>query len=312
MKELFLITSHTPDQRREDILHNFVNKLQDYDYDIMICTHCPIPVSIANKVDYILYERQNRLLTNPDEKYFMWYGTPQFSIQSTEIAEFNHVVAILRSLGLGLKTAKDNGYEKVHYFEYDTDFDSLEEIEENSKLLDTHSAVYYNLEGPNSPVSFNINKISENWFKYDYEYLMNFVKNDKFRTVENYESILIHSKIDIYLKSIDTLNQRGIYNGLNSTVLKNAYNFFYVYNDRLYFFGSSFRDEDVNINIIVNNNKFIEKYVSVGYWVKQEIDLFENIIDLILIINNSIHRTYHFEDNESREIFKKNNFIYYV
>ena len=58
MKELILITSHTPDNNREHLLRNLVKCVKNTEYDIMVVSHTPIPKDIMEDVDYFFFENQ--------------------------------------------------------------------------------------------------------------------------------------------------------------------------------------------------------------------------------------------------------------
>lgn len=309
MKELFLITAHIPDDRRKSMLKNFVEKLQNYDYDIMICSHCIIPEDILKKVDYHLYEKKNLLLTGFREKFNLWYGFENFRIISTEVAKFNHIAAIIRSLGLGLSTAKNMGYKKVHYFEYDTDFDHLDEIVENSNLLEEYDSVYYlgSPAGPNSPVSLNIEKISEQWFNYEYKYIDESLKILPAKTVESYELKLLEESKN-FIKDQTKLYQKGLKVGLNSLTSFDDWNVFFVEGDDLKFFSWNNTDKIRNIKLIINDNNLIKFEVLPGLWNIRNVDKFDHISSAIIIVDDEIKLNYKFDDNSKFE-FKSTNYI---
>jgi hypothetical protein len=309
MKELFLITAYIPDERRKSMLRNFVEKLQNYDYDIMICSHCIIPEDILKKVDYHLYEKKNLLKTGFTEKFNLWYGLENFRIISTEVAKFNHIGAIIRSLGLGLNTAKNMGYKKVHYFEYDTDFDHLDEIVDNSNLLEEYSSVYYlgSPAGPNSPVSLNLGKISEKWFSYGYEYIDELLEVLPFKTLEEYEQKLFDESKS-FIKDQTKLHEKGLRVGLNSLSSFNDWNVFFVEGDDFKFFSWNNTDEVRNIKLIINDNNLIKFDVIPGVWNIRDIDKLDHISSAIIIVDDEIKQNYKFDDKTKLE-FKSTNYI---
>ena len=311
MKELFLITAHIPDDRRESMLRNFVEKLQNYDYDIMVCSHTPLPKDILNKINYFIYERENRLLTKFNEKFNLWYGTEYFRIISTEVSPFNHMAAIIRSLGLGLKTAKDMGYEKVHYFEYDTDFDHLDEIVENSKLLDEYDSVYYlaSPAGPNSPASLNLNRISKKWFEYSHEHINEWVEKLNFKTIESYELKLFEESNNI-VKNADVLTKNGIKNALNSLMSFDNWDVLFSEKENLKFFSLNQNQKEKKINLIINNDKLISITTPPYRWIITDIDNFDNINSVMIMVNGELRKNYDF-DEKNRKDFKNTNYIHF-
>lgn len=314
MRELILVTAHVPDLKREQLLRNFVNNFTNTDkYDVMICTHTPIPIDIAKNVEHIIYEKENNLLTDINQKYIMYYQTNIFKIVSTEVAPFNHYFAIMRSIGAGLSNAKNLGYKKVHYFEYDTDFEHLDELKENSELLDDYNIVYYNTgmgEGyPNSPVSLNIDNISKNWFKYDYEHLYNFVNIPTSKTIEEYEFFLIGESGKCYEKQSKDLNSRGIINALNSTVDSNPWNILVVdKSNTLNFFGNNELDKINNIEIIIDGT-LINLKVMPKRWLLYPVGNYNKIKNITIIVNGKVRSRYDFTDEEFKYNFRIRNKI---
>jgi hypothetical protein len=58
-KDLILITSFTPDQRRQQILRDLVYGIDNELFDIMVSSHSVVPLDISEKVDYLVYEKNN-------------------------------------------------------------------------------------------------------------------------------------------------------------------------------------------------------------------------------------------------------------
>ena len=170
MKELILITSHAPSNEKQELLRNLVNDTKDKGYDVMVSTHVFVPKDIVDSVDFIIYEKENRLLTDLKHKKVMnfWSVDGTLKVNTTETFKFNHAFAMIKLLVNGLSYAKQLGYEKVHFFEYDTKINSFVEIETNSKLLDEYNTIYYvppGLPWPSAPISLNLNKMSD-WYTY--------------------------------------------------------------------------------------------------------------------------------------------------
>jgi hypothetical protein len=313
MRDLILITAHIPDKKREDLLRNMINKLVGSDYDIMICTHTPIPIDICNNVDYVIYEKRNEILTEVKFKYSLFYTTNDFIVESTEVSPFNHCLAILSSLKLGLKISKDMGYQKVHYFEYDTVFENLNEIEENSKLLDNFSTVYYKTQiipgYPNSPISFNLEKIDTKWFQFDYNNLYKELETISTKLVEEHEYILLENIGNNYVKNELDLSSFGVLKGLNSINNDYAWNIICVdHKNTLLFFGDNPTVEVNKIQIIVNNQLFYNLEIIPNHWSSIELINYDEINYVMIIVNGVIRSQYDFNIID-RDLFKQRNSI---
>jgi|688.fasta_scaffold193503_3 hypothetical protein len=313
MKDLILITAHIPDKKREDLLRNMVNKLVGSDYDIMICTHTPIPIDICNNVDYVIYEKRNELITDIKNKYNLYYFTDYFFVTSTEVAEFNHFIPIFRSLKLGLKIAKEMKYKKVHYFEYDTDFHHLNELEINSKLIDEYCSVYYKTQidigHPNSPISFNIEKIDDNWFEFDYEELYNTLNNLNTKKAEEHEFNLLSKNHKNYIKEESDLISFGVLKGLNNMSNKFPWNVFCVNkNNKLLFFGDNSTNEICKIQVIVNDVDLHNIEINPNTWSLKELIDYDHVKQVTMLVNGFLRANYDFNKID-KEVFKDKNKI---
>ena len=89
MKDLILITAYCPDDYRENLLRNLVNSLNSYDlFDVMVISHTPIPLDIQKKVDLVIYDKKNEILTNWDMLNQPWFNPGnQRRIQSSFLSK---------------------------------------------------------------------------------------------------------------------------------------------------------------------------------------------------------------------------------
>ena len=194
-KELILILNYSPDNKRQELLRTLVNSINNDEFDIMIVTHSFVPQDISDKVDYVVYEKENLLLTDIKSKYKMVFSNGNFTVKTTECKKYNHGFTVLRLILLGLKSAKNLDYVKVHLFEYDCEIKSDIEIKDNSKLLDTHPIIWYkwgHFPYPTAPVSYNLLKISNSWFNTSKEKLMSYFNGDMTNAAEEYHMGLIN------------------------------------------------------------------------------------------------------------------------
>jgi hypothetical protein len=112
-KDLILILNYSPDNKRQELLRNLINNINNYEFDIMIVTHSFVPQDISDKVDYVIYEKENLLLTDIKSKYTMEFVNDDFSVKTTECKKYNHGFAVLRLILLGLKSAKKLSAKKL-------------------------------------------------------------------------------------------------------------------------------------------------------------------------------------------------------
>tara|TARA_R110002153_G_C13322688_1_gene497245 strand:- start:962 stop:1930 length:969 start_codon:yes stop_codon:yes gene_type:complete len=322
MKDLFLITTYAPDNLRRDMLRNFVNSINKDLFDIMVVSHSSIPEDIIDNINYFIYDADNSLLTDVEYKYQMYFNTEHFKVLSTENRPFNHTLAALKLVTLGLSTARTEGYEKVHCIEYDTDLKSDKEFIENSQLLDDYSLVYYQTDYVpdliSFPVSFNVNKINNQWFEFDKDYLKKWVENDPFKTIENYERLLI-SKENFYSKFYTNLKDNGVIINLYFSGGEDVWITPIVNNDnKLFIFSwnksNTLKVKDIelyNIKIIVNNKSYHGWDLRLNAWGLRDLGEF-NDIDTLTVIRNNIKIVDYDFNKINRDKYKSLNYIEYL
>ena len=123
--------------------------------------------------------RNNTLLFDPKYKLSFWFSCDVFKLYTTDYKDYNHMIAAGSLTINGLSSAKNFGYNKVHWFDYDTVFLDDSELIENSTLLDSYSIIWYrhsNL-GAFSGMSFNLNKIDQDWFDTSNNAFYSFLNN---------------------------------------------------------------------------------------------------------------------------------------
>jgi hypothetical protein len=313
MKELILITSHTPDNKREGLLRDFIKSIKDSEYDIMVVSHTPIPKDIMDGVDYFIFDKQNLLLYNVEDKVIMQFENPNFIIYSTETKRYNHCLSFIKLLKLGLSNAKNLNYKKVHFFEYDSMVNNFSEIKENSKLIDSVGTVFYNplhLKWPNSPMSFNLDKISEEWFQLTYDDYIEFMSTKYSKVSEEYQMFLIEKQGEYISKSISELKEKGIQVGLHVDSDKTPWAVVVcdILKNEMVFFGWNTKQNQLDFKIIINNKEVITKKIDQNVWTLLNVGNFDEIKNIVIIADNEIKNVLDFQSVD-KEKFKERNFL---
>lgn len=318
MKELILITSHAPSNEKQELLRNLVNDTKDKGYDVMVSTHVFVPKDIVDSVDFIIYEKNNRLLTDLKHKKNMnfWSFDGKLKVKTTETFKFNHGFAMIKLLVNGLSYAKQLGYEKVHFFEYDTKINSFVEIQNNSELLEEYNVIYYvppGLPWPSAPISLNLNKVSESWFNISNETIMEFFNEQTSKLSEEYEQRLINDSGPSLNKEHRVLSDNEIIVGLHCEVEKNSW-MVPVYDqlsDKLIFFGwSKDTNEMIEVILIINKNRIKKYNISPYSWIIREIDAFDSVESIFIIIDGEIFNNVDFSKIDKEYYKLKNQIIY--
>jgi hypothetical protein len=317
-KDLILITCFVPDARRQQMLRELVYGINKNNFDIMVSSHTIIPDDIFNKVDYFIYEKDNAIDFNVSNKFYFYFYSEQFSIKTTEPKKYNHFVPVIRHIISGLIYAKNLGYTKVHYFEFDSLIKNDTELIDNSNLLENHSAIFYrlpHLSYPNSPISFNLNKISPKWFELKDENFESFLRSENSnKIVEQYEWELLSECDDFYQKEYEVLEKNGINVALNYDLDDNKWIIpvFKESDNNLYIFSWVENEEDVNSEVIVivnNESVFKLKRPFKGFWMVSPIGHIDSVKSITILVNGVITREYDFNKTNINE-FIRHNFIY--
>lgn len=318
MKDLFLITAYTPDDKRKNLLRNFVSSIDKELFDIMVVSHSSIPEDIINNINYFIYDSTNILLTGFEHKYVMFYESDKFTIHTTENRPFNHFIAAWKLVTLGLSTAKNEGYKKVHCIEYDTELLSSDEFIENSSLLDRYSLVYYSTNYQPSiisfPVSFHLDKINEKWFICDEEDLKNQLSTRHIKTIEDHELKILANEPKKLSKSHTLLSGKDIkintyYSGgediwVTPVIDKNNNLVVFSYNPTQHL-----TKKDIliyNVKILVNDEFYTNYDNKLGGWHLTFVKNFDEVRKLTIIRNNKKIVNYDFSKID-KEKFKQLN-----
>jgi hypothetical protein len=148
MKRLIIIDTYPIGKREQLILNMCIDALLGNGYDLMITTHCPVEKSIADKVNYVIYDSNNTFLPEHLTPYY-WLETQNFKLK---IFNAGHTLPICRNVSNGIHLASSLKYDDFVFMEADvilsdSDFillDSyLNEMNQNGKKMIYFKPVEY-------------------------------------------------------------------------------------------------------------------------------------------------------------------------
>ena len=259
MKKLINIGTFPNTIVKKNILSECIDKLSNSGYDLMITSHFPIPDYIQDKVNYVIYDRENTL-----EPYHLTpiyhYNTNEFNI---EVNNNGHLTTVCRNINNGLGLAKHLGYDFFYHIESDNLF-SKNDITKLDELCD-------------------------NMFKYGKEMIF-FGYNHQGTQI--YESLIFGGKPSYFLYKmplplyIEDFENIGIENTLETTFYKhlksNEHEFLIINQPSQLFF------KDSEINKLTNFSQveilYDIKYNRYLLWIS---NLFENPNSIYISIDNS-------------------------
>ena len=123
-------------KKKKSVLRNTIEKIKNFNIDIIIHTHYPLDVDIQQSVNFVLYSSDNPILTN--RLNGEWY---QIDERTTLVKySYNYNYCIIKQMIEGMNFASNFGYSKFHILNYDAN------IEESLlNVLETYDNVFFSI-----------------------------------------------------------------------------------------------------------------------------------------------------------------------
>lgn len=178
-KSAVVILSHADTEDKIEILDECVNELKSQGYPIIISSHINVPNYLYDKVDYVIYDKENPLIRYDEYNssysvVFFWSKHDGYE-QSYPI-EFNHAYAVLKLIKNGCSVGQVNGYEYTHFVNYDYVLKEDRILKQHSELLESCDIVSYDWNGSGAQ---NSNQISSGFFSVRNDSFLNLIKDIK-------------------------------------------------------------------------------------------------------------------------------------
>lgn len=322
MKDLILVTAYCPDNNRLEKVRVLINQLYNFkdEFDIMLVSHTPIPIDIQNKVNIYLFDESNPMLTDPDLVNRPWFDPDGGGeILSGVITGSNTHLAIHRMLIFSFSLAKNIGYKKVHYIEYDCEIINTDEFKDNSKLLDKYSSIYYIEENKGvetilfgSTQSFNINKLPISLLEYNEENIKNQIYLASRKSPETLMQETIHNNGSYFSKSSDVLFKKG--NKFATSNNDDGFNpwgvpYIDLNDDNYKFIVWNTTKDLVTYKIIVNDKKIINiNNVEKGRWVMKNLGAKIDVFKIIVIEDDKVRNVFDLDSPKNKKIFNRRSY----
>lgn len=328
MKPIIIISAYCPDDERKQMLTNCVNSLQSLrkDFDILISTHAYVPEHIAKKVDFVFYDANNDLIYDWDLINTPWFSPYDgLTIVSSLVSNFSTYSACNRIIMGGLGIAKNFGYKKAHYIDYDTIINDPSEFYDNNTLLDNYVTVQYKKEYKNFEMNvdggvgvfqaINLDKVNDVFTTYNEKELLKILKEAPYKTNEIiYQDLYKLNNEKILYKDWNILlNQGNIFNQSIDTQKDDLNDWTVPYYDTKtnkinVIAWNSKKDYPINVSFIINQEKIITlNNVNKFEWKIDEVDDIDNINEILIIVDNKIKNHITINTPELKEKFIRNN-----
>ena len=325
-KDLILITAFCNTEGKLKTIRKLVSNLRELgseNFDILISSHSILPQDIVSQADYFFYDSKNILLEDFDLRSCAWFNPIQAdndkAIQSILVGQASTHLAVWRLLILGNTIAKTYGYNKVHHVEYDTEVEHVEELLENSKLLDTYDVVTYSIADQRSNYglllgsfqSYRLDTLSDQLTKYDEEAILNTVRYSLVKSSEGIYKNVLHTNKKYLEKDVIGYKLNGMKFALSKTSTENipekiawCIPYYDTKSNTLQFFiWNAEKIPNLNIKLIYNNSKvYTINDVAPDTWRIIELGNYDTSEELIVLVDNKIRNIFDF--NKIRDIFK--------
>ena len=320
MKDAILITAYCPDFRREKILRDLVNSLEKFKdkFDVILISHTAIPEDISRSTYLSIYDSKNEILKDWDLLNQPWFSPEgNGTIYSSFLTRKNTLLAVWRMMIIGFSLANNLGYKKVHHMEYDCKIDNVDELLENSNLLEEYDSILYMDRKENiseilfgSFQSYYIPSLPPFLQKLDEEGIKNLIRNSPHKSPEPLLYNLLTEGKKYFIKDRSQLeksgNKFGIFDGqIEKKSIPWAVPYFDPNDNFVKFLIWNTIDEEISYKLILNDSR-IENIgkISPGYWTISNLCPI-NELDTLLVIENDLIRDKFDISEIGIEIFKK-------
>lgn len=123
MNEIIIIDAFITNDINEKKLENFIDKIKIINLPILLISNTIINEKILNKVNYYIYDSENRLFDDifeEYEKFILWEVLNDIRFNTLHEHKQRHALSVMVNLFNGIMFAKNIGYKNFHRIEYDT------------------------------------------------------------------------------------------------------------------------------------------------------------------------------------------------
>jgi len=121
MKVITIIDAFISDNNQKKLLNDFLLKVNKVD-PILLITNSILDETVTNKVDYLIYDKNNNLFKNTYDNYeyfLLWGIVDRFKLTTLRPHTQKHGLSVLINLFRSIKFAKELGYTHFRRIEYD-------------------------------------------------------------------------------------------------------------------------------------------------------------------------------------------------
>lgn len=265
-KEIYLISCHIENETQEKLLRELIHVLINNCKKFVLVSHTLIPTDLIEKSEAFIYDKVNPIYKpwELENRFKFSYVTDFFTLKSPYISygtcNYYHV-GVLRLLIQGMKYLQNQGYDVVHWIEYDSlpDFKMDYEAKE---LLNDYNFIFY---GIGARFSVNPNKVNLEFLNSNDDQLFNLLKSNRWVAEEVISKNLVSDKKHTIFLDESKVDLWGRYSQPFSQ--KFQWSMFY-HNNMINLFITNQHNEQIKVELSINKNKQSNVFfVDINRWI---------------------------------------------
>ena len=319
MKDLITIFNYSPDNKRKEILHNLIVKLQSIrdKFDILVVSHSPISEISMGLVDYFYYDSNNELISDFDLTNKFWFRESEFVVNSSLVYPISTHLAIYSLLYYTFNFSFHRGYKKIHFIEFDINLEDINLIDQVNEDLNDNDTVLFH--GDNEwalGVYFasTLNGFDAERFKYDRESILKQLTQSDSRMTERVTPVILCKDRKVKYRSVYEINKSDCQ--LNDE--HKNYDLRWVVpvvvqhtNEVNFFIYNEIGNNHIVDLFVDNQHWFFNINNGPGIWNLTHIGDLNEISEILIFVDKKMVNKINF-NGENRDTFRINNSLIYL
>ena len=321
MKSLISVFNYSPDNERKQILHNLLLKLSSLRdrFDILVVSHSGISELSLELIDYFYFDKNNELLTDFNLTNKFWFRSDEFVVNSSLVYPKSTHLAIYSLLYYTFNFAFHREYEKIHFIEFDINFESVDLINQVDFDLNENDTVIFG-GGDNNEWCFGvyfattINKFSIDKFIYNKESILNQLSQSDSRMTERVTPVILCKGRKVKYRKVCEINKESsqLNDEHNNSDLKWVVPVVKKNTNDLYFFIYNELGKKHIVDLFLDNiHWFFDVTEGAGVWRLIPIGDISNTNEIFVFVDKKLVKTIKLNDM-NRNDFKINNSLIYL
>ena len=319
MKDLITIFNYSPDNKRKEILHNLIVKLQSIrdEFDILVVSHSPISDISMGLVDYFYYDSNNELISDFDLTNKFWFRDSEFVVNSSLVYPISTHLAIYSLLYYTFNFSFHRGYKKIHFIEFDINLEDINLIDKVNEDLNDNDTVLFH--GDNEwalGVYFasTLNGFNVERFKYDRESILKQLTQSDSRMTERVTPVILCKDRKVKYRSVYEINKSDsqLNDEHKNSDLRWAVPVVVQHKNEVNFFIYNEIGNNHIVDLFVDNQHwFFNINNGPGVWNLNHIGDLNEINEILIFVDKKMVNKINFND-KNRDTFRINNSLIYL